>query len=86
MKLVLIGVAALASLSACAVVTKHTGLSNEQQVCIATQAAEVIQNDETADLPMLDKIGFVAANCGIDLNALFHDTIQTAILAVDKAE
>ena len=74
------------AISGCAAVTERTGLTAEQQVCIATSAARIVQQPSTRDLPMLDKIGFVSAECGVDLTKLVTDTIQTAILAADKAE
>lgn len=86
MKLAFAAGALALALSGCAAITERTGLTGDQQVCIATTAAAIVQDPDTRDLPMLEKIGAVAAACGIDLNNLVTDTIQTAILAADKAE
>lgn len=83
---ILAGALALASVSGCAAITERTGLTADQQICIATSAAAIVQEPATRDLPMLEKIGAVAATCGIDLTAFMQGAIQTAILAADKAE
>ena len=80
------GALALVAVSGCAFVTERTGLSTEAQVCIATEAAELVQDPDAREIPMLEKIGIVANACQIDLNQLVQGTIQTAILAADKAE
>jgi len=84
MKLAYAGVAVCAlAISGCAFVTERTGLTNDQQICIATSAAAVIQEPATRELPMLEKIGAVAAACGIKLSGPVNDVIETSILAAD---
>jgi hypothetical protein len=81
--LFLAGAAALA-LSACAAITERTGLDSEQQVCVGTTAAEVIQSD--AEGTMQEKALLVAATCGIDLTALVTDAINAALVAAEVAD
>ena len=76
----------LAALAGCAGITERTGLSTEAQMCIATTVVAKMNTPEFKALPMLDRIGVVATACELDFNKMVGDTIQTAIIAADKAE
>lgn len=68
---------ALVALAGCADLTKWTGLSAEQQECIAVAAVEAAQADGTMEL----KIAAVEAACGVDRVVV----IETAIKAATEA-
>jgi hypothetical protein len=79
-----LGAAGLIMLAGCAAITERTGLTAEQQVCIGTEAAEVIQSD--AEGTIQEKAVLVAAACGIDLTALVTDAINAALVAAEVAD
>ena len=71
MKFILIGGAlALAAVAGCAQLTEKTGLTAEQQACVA-QTLVAMQSDAAAkDLRLAQKAALVAQACGIDADAI----------------
>jgi uncharacterized protein YcfL len=84
MKTTLIIGAAGLMLAGCAAITERTGLTAEQQVCLGTKAAEIVQSDVEGTVQ--EKAVLVAAACGVDLTALVTDAINAALVAAEVAD
>jgi hypothetical protein len=77
--IILVGAAALA-LSACADLTNWTGITAEQQQCIALAAVTEAQKDT----PMADKIASVELACGVSRTALIETAIRAAMAGLEE--
>lgn len=77
MKLTLIGGAlALAAVAGCAELTDTTGVTPEQQACVA-QTLVAMQADAAAkDLRLAQKAALVAQACGISADAIILKVVE----------
>lgn len=89
MKLAIAGASlCLLAISGCAAVTQYTGITEAQQRCIAGRAVYYINGTQTGpdDLSKMQIVAQIAADCGVSASGASGMTIETAVIAADKAE